>query len=457
MSLNAAEMTLEQKFEEVMSDNDLDKIHLFTLPTAIGKTQSIVSTTATIAAPTNTLKREIAGRMKVEWVATPDKIIFENEQLNQRVQYYYSIGLPKKAVTVISDVADGKNCFGCSHSDIMVAENYMGQLNESKSSEKTILTTHTRALYTEPNHDIIIFDEDPLNSLIDIKKVLLSDIQELDNQIMSADQGLVDTINFLKSAIPGEIIPSPASYVDIDKLTDKVKFSNIIKTIFNFFDSSYFIKDIKNSNLIYYVVKQQLPKNKKVIILSATIPLYIYQKLYGDKLDVVKITDVEQKGKIIQHTKRSCSRNALNRYCPEMSKEVGNKPVITFKQFSSKFENPVKNMHFGNCSGSDTMKGQDLVVVGTPHRNNIEYFLTAKVMGIDFKTTDTAMHYQKIEYNGFRFKFNCFDNEELRLIQLALIESDLIQAVGRARTLRTNATVDVYSNLPLRISDEFIY
>ena len=73
------------------------------------------------------------------------------------------------------------------------------------------------------------------------------------------------------------------------------------------------------------------------------------------------------------------------------------------------------------------------------------------------KTTDTTMSFQKIEYNGFRFKFYCYDNEEIRLLQLALIQSDLIQAVGRARTLRMDAMVEVYSNFPLRISDNFIY
>jgi hypothetical protein len=140
-----------------------------------------------------------------------------------------------------------------------------------------------------------------------------------------------------------------------------------------------------------------------------------------------------------------------------MSDLVGDKPVITFKSFGEQFQNPVKEMYFGNCSGYDSMSGKDIVVVGIPHRNNIEYFLIAKVLGIDFKTTETTMSFQKIEYNGFRFKFNCFDNEELRSIQLTLIESDLIQAVGRARTLRTDATVEVYSNFPLRISDRFIY
>jgi hypothetical protein len=125
--------------------------------------------------------------------------------------------------------------------------------------------------------------------------------------------------------------------------------------------------------------------------------------------------------------------------------------------YADKFKNPVHDMHFGNCSGYDSMKGKDMAVVGTPHKNNIEYFLTAKVIGIDFKTTDTTVTDKKIDYNGFRFKFNCFDNEDLRSIQLALIEAELIQAIGRARTLRTDATVEVYSNFPLRISNEFYF
>jgi len=85
----------------------------------------------------------------------------------------------------------------------------------------------------------------------------------------------------------------------------------------------------------------------------------------------------------------------------------------------------------------------------------VVYFLTAKVLGIDFKTSDLSMSYQKVIYNGFEFKFNCFNNENLRIIQFSYIESDLIQAVGRARTLRTKAKVDLYSNYPLPISSEF--
>ena len=457
MSLGEAEATFKSSFDDVINDSTNDKINLFILPTAIGKTEYITSTTATIAAPTNKLKDEIAQRMKVEYVTTPETVVFENEQLNRKLQYYYSIGLPHKATGVLYDVINEKNVLSYSSVDIEKASSYLAQLEKSHHSTQTVLTTHVRALHSNFTHDTIIFDEDPLKSLIDVKELKITDLIKLDYNTKILTNELDDLIKHLESSTPGEIKSTPQLNIDIDALMEKVTLSNIETNLFDFFNSSFYKRDSWNRDLIYYVVKRQLPKNKKIIILSATIPIYIYQKLYGDRLNIVDIRDVQQQGKIIQYTNKSCSRKSLSRYIDSVSKEVGDKPVITYKTFGNQFQNPVKEMYFGNCSGYDSMKGKDLVVVGTPHRNNIEYLLTAKILGIEFKTTEMGMSFKKIEYNGFKFMFNCYDNAELRSIQLALIESDLIQAIGRARTLRTDATVEVYSNFPLRMSDQFIY
>jgi len=59
------------------------------------------------------------------------------------------------------------------------------------------------------------------------------------------------------------------------------------------------------------------------------------------------------------------------------------------------FKNPVPNMYFGNCEGYDTLKGKDLAVVGTPHRNNVVYFLTAAAMGENITNEDMEMCLQK--------------------------------------------------------------
>lgn len=453
MKLTEAENLLKMKYEEVIKNGELGKIYLFSLPTAIGKTESLIGTQATIALPTNDLKNEICDRMKTSFTITPDPVLFEEPSINHKLQYYYSIGLANKATGILHHIINPRNSSLYSSKDIEVAEQYLTQLNKSVNSSDTILTTHKRALFTDFVHDTLIFDEDPLNSLLEIKEMKIPDLYEL--YLRAGKKELKTICEHLESSTENEIKTTPTFSFDIDELIDSVSNITMVSNVFEFFNSLFYIRTEKNS--IHYIVKRSIPKNKKVIIMSATLPLYIYQQMFGDRIEVIDIRDVEQSGTISQYTKWSCSRNGLNRYVDTISQEVGDTPVITFKSFGHQFKNPVKEMYFGNCSGYDGMKGKDMAVVGTPHRNNIEYFLTAKVLGIDFRTTDTTMSHQKIEYNGFRFKFNCFDHEDLRNIQLSLIESDLVQAVGRARTLRTSAHVDLYSNFPLRLSDEFRY
>jgi hypothetical protein len=191
--------------------------------------------------------------------------------------------------------------------------------------------------------------------------------------------------------------------------------------------------------------------------MSATIPIEFYHKLYSErKFECIDFRNVSQMGSIVQYTGRSCSRDGLFRYGEKISEEVGDKVAITFKDFKGIFQNSPEEIHFGNCSGYDDLKGQNIAVVGTPHRNNNEYFLLAKLMGVEFDYHNSPFRYQKVQYNGFEFMFSTFDNEGLRNIQLLLIESDLVQAVGRARTLRYDCTVELYSGLPLHISDSFI-
>lgn len=455
IDLKEAEDLLESSYREVIENGEIGKIYLFKLPTAIGKTQSITGTRAIIATPTNSLKNEIGERMRIKYIKTPDTVVFEDDKIKKKLEYYYSIGLLKKSMRILNHMANPLNAKLYLSNDIITANQYLKDLRNSMSSQDTILTTHKRALYTDFNLDTIIFDEDPLNSLLEIKELKISDLFAL--KMMTNINGLDHVINHLTGCTPTQIIKTPFFDIDIDDLIEKISTLTVESNIVDFLKSSYFRRDGLNPNLISYIVERELPKNKKVIIMSATLPVHIYQKLYGDRIVVIDITNVEQLGKVIQYTKRSCSRHGLNNYVHKISEKVGNKPVLTIKSFGHHFQNPITEMYFGNCSGYDSMKGQDMAVVGTFHRNNIEYFLTASVLSIEFKSTDTTMSYQKIEYNGFRFKFNCFDNEELRNIQLSLIESDSIQAVGRARTLRTIAQVDLYSNFPLKISNEFRY
>jgi hypothetical protein len=455
--LRDAVKIMNEKFQKAMNDIASDKIYLFVLPTAIGKTEMLTDITATIAAPTNELKNEIKERMKVESVIAPDSITFETQFLNNKVSYYYTVGLPKKAMAVIHDVSNEKNRKKYPTEDVKRAKEYLAQLSTSTNSTDTVLTTHTRALYTEFQHDTIIFDEDPLKSLIEIQQFELTDLIKLMYKTYTISEDLNAVIEQLENAEAGVVHKTTVSSLDIESLVERLSTHTLNSNLVGFFSSSFFYRNPFDLNTIHYVTKRSFPKNKKIIILSATLPVDLYKKLYGDKVKVIDIRNVEQCGKVIQYTKRSCSRRELRRYHESISKDLGDLPVITFMHFRNHFQHSVPNMYFGNCEGYDTLKGKDLAVVGTPHRNNVVYFLTAAAIGEEISVSDMEMKLQKIEYNGFKFTFNCYSHTALRNIQLSLIESDLTQAVGRARTLRYKAKVFVYSNFPLQISDQFIY
>lgn len=456
ISLTEAEIAFKNKFDDVISNGELGKVYLFLLPTAIGKTEILTSLeNSIIASPTNDLKNEIAARMKTQHVVSPDQIIFENDSLNITMMYYYSIGLPQKAMELVYNVVS--NGFIYSSNDVQAAIDYISKNETCKTTDENIITTHRRALFCDYKHDTLVFDEDPLQSLLEIKKVRISDFIKLKTDNSKLQNSISTIIETLIASEFNQVIQNPSFTIDTEELIDAAISKNLNSNIFDFIGSAYFLRDIKDADLIHYVVKRSLPESKRIIIMSATAPIEIYQKMLGDRLVVITLGDVQQKGKIIQYTKRSCSRNGLESQFEIIRDEIGELPVITFKGFKSRFPNAVKEMHFGNCSGYDTQKGKDIAVVGTPHRNNLEYYLTGKALGIDFEINEKAMSFNEISFNGFEFNFNCFINLELRPIQLALIQSDLIQAVGRARTLRTNAIVKVYSNFPLRDADEFIY
>ncbi|MEC3874613.1 hypothetical protein [Chryseobacterium salviniae] len=450
ISLKEAEEKMISKFNEVISNEESCKTYIFSLPTAIGKTRLLENVeNCIVALPTNHLKNEIKGRMNVNYTYSPDTIQFKDPFLNKKIEYFYQIGLPKKSMKTIRNVAEGK--YPSSKGDVQLALDYCSQLKLCDNPHITVLSTHKRIINSDHLlHKTVIFDEDPLNTLVEIKTTSIKDIAGV-QYFYKPLKSVTDHLASLKEGI----YETPLFNIDQDDLFKFIDDKRILETnVFDFLNSKFFIK---HEDSIHYIMKKELPKNAKNIILSATIPIEFYKRLYPNiEFESIDIRNVEQVGKVIQYTGRSCSRSGLERYGQIISEEVGDKKVITFQKFKGLFKNPIQDIHFGNCSGYDYLSGKDLTVIGTPHRNNIEYFLLAKLMGVKFDYFKSPFRYQKIVYNGFKFMFNTFDNEELRNIQIHLIESDLIQAVGRARTLRNECIAEVYSGLPLSIADEFI-
>ena len=219
-----------------------------------------------------------------------------------------------------------------------------------------------------------------------------------------------------------------------------------------FFVASKDDHDPEGDKVIHYIKNNFLPADKKIIVLSATANKEMYEHLLGE-IEWHELSQVEQVGKLVQVHDNSFSRAWMNK---SESKETieyvrnfaNERPVITFKKHKNRFKKSA-NVCLESSEGFDELKGQDIVVVGTPHLQIGVYALLATALGIPFSSDDLKLEMVKCEHQNQRFDFYTFKHEGLRKVQFYKIESQLTQACGRARAIRESVNVHLFSNFPL--------
>ena len=127
-----------------------------------------------------------------------------------------------------------------------------------------------------------------------------------------------------------------------------------------------------------------------------------------------------------------------------LKERIGDDTVITFKAFEDMFDT---HYHFGAVEGLNCLEGKNISVVGLPNVDEVVYKLYGMAAGVNVE--NYSMRSMRVNYNGYSFEINSFDNMKLRTIQLWMLESLLEQAVGRARLLRFNCTVKVFARFPI--------
>jgi hypothetical protein len=444
MPIQQAREKLGTIFNSVISSDDTH-VHVIKVPTGIGKTEICTRLDDVLMAlPNHALKAEVSERMKVEHQFTPE---LDNLPMDvkKRLEYFYSIGAISEANRYLKELSDNND---------QVA-NYLNQSLCCYGSGKTVLTTHQKALFIDWKHETIIFDEDIISTLLPIGKTTLNDLirieadieDETDKKILSS---LVDDIREGRISAPRSLeatIFKDFSAIQSSVLKSSARYDS---DILHFFDAEYFMVNPNDQAEIYYIRHYPLIEGKKIIILSATADETIYRHLLGDRLRFYDIGFVEMTGLIEQDTKYSFSRSSLNCHLKYAQDKVQDLPVITFAKFKKSFANAVEEAHFGKTTGFDGLKGQNIAVLGTPHVNPITLILYSKVLGMKVRTSDfSQVGQQVVENNGFRFWFNAYDNLNLRHLQFYFIETELRQAVGRARVNTELAYVCLLSNYPL--------
>jgi hypothetical protein len=467
MTLKESKEQFDKLFREALSDDK--KSYVFKLPTGAGKSEALTKLrNVALAFPTHALKAEMSERMSVPHFVSaslPDSI---PRPERKRLEYLYRVGAYGHARGVLNNLAK---------SDPNV-KLYLKNFNEMYSTSRTLLTTHALCFWHElKGVDTIIFDEDPLRSMLEINRVKLSDLQTLarHSQLTTKDQQILnDFIQVVLAGMSNSATARPNFAFDRDtKIYDIVANSEIFSSnILDLFCADYYaitsrdkeayVKGKSKDLDIHYLLNRtdtlkglMHKKKKRFIVMSATANEFIYRQLFGDDVVFHDLSDVPLKGLLRQHTEFSFSRYSLANES-DRKKQVldeineSGRPVITFAEHKHLFEKAIEEVHHGNVLGYDSYKGQDLIVVGTPHIHPVTYILYCAALGIKTQPTDFLMQNRLVEYGGFRFTLQTFESEDIRILQFYHLEEGLIQAVGRARLLRENARVDLYSNFPLK-------
>ena len=432
-------------------------LQIIKAPTGIGKSQAILGLESVmIAAPTHSLKEELVARIRREGnqavLATPE-LPTVNPTIDALILGLYQRGCPREVNKKIKGLAETY--------DLPELSAYLKELDAVETFEGTVVTTHERLLGLRQFHaDTVIIDEDPLETLLPNKEMSLQDFGRIipDVKDRYLNSKLMDIYRRLHDQQCEVVMRAPSlNWNEIEKIEEVViNQKNITSNVLGFLSATYCIKG--DNGHISYIGRRELPVGKKILIMSATIDEFIYSRLFPE-LKFVDVGHVETKGQLIQYPQRSFSRTSMEkdpsrvRLATVLSDSA---PIITYKSFKDHFSSEQVAETFGAIRGLDSLKGQDIVVIGTPHVNQTRYLLLAAALDLFHADGPVEMKYQMIEHNGFRFWFQTFEDEHLRRIQLALIEAELVQAAGRARILRKDCTVTVLSNYPL-VGAEFRY
>ncbi|MGG0666950.1 hypothetical protein ABE073_00215 [Lederbergia citrisecunda] len=470
----------EEAFDEALNTAFALTGHNITVikaATGLGKTEGVTRLhheKTMIAVPTHKLGREFHERL-ID-AGNDFLLIPERPELPTAKEKEYNdlqrVGMHSKAQALIFNLSKE---YMKLHVDNITDEqqrilDYSSAIQSMRHADN-LLVTHKRIFNMKAKVKTLIIDEDiMMTELFETGEISTNDVGNLVALSITSDDSFKNQMQtlanqFLTSEIGVYSKPKTVT-VDTDKL-EKLIQDNIDAfsgNIAGLLECDYFVRTEQGA--IQYGKRNDFSnfEDTNIIILSATASEKLYKKAFGKHVNFVDIGAIQMEGKIVTHYDKSFSRNSLNKMdkgtvqALKEAKEIVNEiNVITYAKHKSKLKelgfNVIDDCHFGATSGIDKYKGKDLAVIGTPNMNPAQYIMTAKLLGIKVTALDqstSGIKYTLVERNGYEFHYNTYsENAMLQEIQFTFVESELLQAIGRARALRNRCTVHVFSNLPI--------
>lgn len=440
-------------------------IYLIQAQTAIGKTTAYCNIARNwngpkplmIAVPTIDLQRQVENDLRscgvMPYLTPNKKEVLRDLGLNElaeEVERLYEAGFEDKVNLSIKKYKKEHQ----KELDIYTRKQLEKLLQSHKklNGRTCVVTTHAMLLSlpmeTLRRYEIIV-DEDILMNLF--KNMGSIPFQDLESLLESVPLpfGMASRIQEILEMKDGSVGYTGLNGLGID-IRDFLYKEGIFfhSPIPKFLESSTFYVDVQEEQ-VHYFYEREIP-NIKLTIVSATIN----EKLYinycrGRYVHYTEVPLVQYQGKLVQYTAHSMSRSCIDNFGYDKVREnilqITQNPDInwiTFRKFDAS-----GGIYFGKTEGFNHYKGQDLVVLGTPHNVPFLYILIGKHLGYQ---AEDKMSVSIAEHNGYSFPIMTFQDLNMRNLQFYFLESELEQAIGRARLLRYPCKVYLFSNFPCR-------
>ena len=444
-------------------DAENDNIYVIKAQTALGKTEAYCNIIQEspdkqfiIAVPTCKLQAEVVQRLKYKGIeCTQTESVYETikkldlPDLEEMVKKLYENGYGRFVVKQIRTYKN-ENYNKLTKYQRQELDHLTGK-KQGLETSRCIVTTH--AYFQMMNMDTlkdyeIIIDEDFLITLFkrnwslslgDVKKIIEK------NMLSSNDREKLKLILEMEDQETKQISFTKPNICKLEKLYKRA--DEISGPLPMLLESSCVVMDRVHEEIMF-CKKIELPP-RKMIILSASVNEKLYEDVPGggERVRFWNVPDAKYKGHVIQYTahtmSRKCIKTAGTEKVQEKVKEIaGDVPVISFKMIDTDLD-----IHFGKTEGFDNLKGKDIAIVGTPHNRPALYKLLGEALG--YNTAGNITNH-RVERNNYEFRIMTFADKSMRNLQLFFIETELEQAIGRARVLREDCTVYVFSNYPCK-------
>jgi hypothetical protein len=441
------DMFIDDMRRIIQSSNTDNDIHIFTLPSGIGKTDSLIKYFANygvVAFKNHKLKDEKA----IEYQQHHEKYPSTTMNLKDIVVDEDDIDL----ISMSYDKGDGKTVRD-------TIKKYSGGDDYLRRSciplVSSVFTTHDKTMRAKFDDSVnnIFFDEDPIDSIFSTTSYfnLKDDVDTLNKHkdVIGLTDKNIEFLYGLEKRLKTLDIPEKIKFSNVEKrhignITDKLKskskdvkisLNNNIAALLN--ATSFY----KNS----YSEVKELP-NKRIFILSATPDVDFYRDMFKDRKIISKKYDNVLKKGSIRHISIPTSITALKdeRNINAIKEHSNGSKVITFKNLKGVFDSD-DMPHGGDVMGYNYLSGKNICVALTYQKPGIVYAHKVVSKGYTLSNNWKSISYKKVIYKGNKFMFPTFNDINMKNEQLFTIDTEIYQAVERARLIRNDATVTIFS------------